>query len=262
MKNRAAITNSIREKSITGGIIVLFLGIWEWLARAGMISKLVFPPPSLIFNSLVVDLLSGSFNRDITITLYRLVAGLVLGGGLGLIFGLIMGWLDPIRRILDPIVSLLHPIPKLAILPMILIIFGLGDGSRIVMIALAAFFPMLVSTMFGVRQINPHYFDVIRSYGGTQLDIFKKVVIPGSLPSILSGFRLSYKMALTTAVGIEMVFGDSGLGSSLWLAWETMRLWRIYSIIFIISIFGAGTTWLVEKLNQVLMPWHQESTPE
>jgi ABC-type nitrate/sulfonate/bicarbonate transport system permease component len=249
----------LRERLITVGIVVSFLGVWEILSRLRLISVVVFPAPSLIVKSLAVDLVKGVYTKDILISISRMLSGILFGGSSGLILGLIMGWSKKVRRILDPIIAMLHPIPKMTLLPMALIIFGLGETSRVVMVSISAFFPMLVNTMVGVRQINPTYYEVVENYGSSTLDTFRKVVLPGSLPFIMSGFRLSFKSALTTTIGIEMVFGNTGLGSFLWLAWETMRMWNLYAVIIIIAIIGAGTTWALEVLKKYLLPWHHEN---
>ena len=249
----------LRDHLITLGLIVIFFGLWELFARLGKISIIIFPAPSLILKSLIIDIGKGVYTKDTIISVTRMFSGILFGGTSGLILGLMMGWSKRIRRVLDPIIAALHPIPKMTLLPMALIIFGLGEASRIVMVSISAFFPMLVNTMVGVRQINPTYYEVVENYGSSKLDIFRKVVFPGSLPYILSGFRLSFKSALTTTIGIEMVFGNTGLGSFLWLAWETMRMWNLYAVILIISVIGAGVTWLIEFLKKFLLPWHHEN---
>jgi ABC-type nitrate/sulfonate/bicarbonate transport system permease component len=249
----------LRDHLVTLGLVLLFFGSWELLARFGKISAIIFPAPSRILTSLFIDIGKGVYTKDTIISVTRMFSGILFGGTSGLILGLIMGWSKRVRRILDPIIAALHPIPKMTLLPMALIIFGLGETSRIVMVSISAFFPMLVNTMVGVRQINPTYYEVVENYGSSKLDIFRKVVFPGSLPYILSGVRLSFKSALTTTIGIEMVFGNTGLGSFLWLAWETMRMWNLYAVIIIIAVIGAGVTWLIEFLKKYLLPWHHEN---
>ena len=247
------------ERLTTTAIVLFTILLWETLSRMGLISKIIFPAPSFIASEFIKDLLAGKFTKDTLLSVTRMGLGMLTGTSLGLLLGLVMGWIPSVRRTLDPIVAFLHPIPKMTLLPMVLIIFGLGEQSRIFMIALGGFFPMLVNTMFGVRQIHPTYYDVVKNYGGNSWDIFRKVVFRGSLPYMISGLRLSFKTALTTGIGIEMVFGTTGLGAALWLSWETMRLWKLYSIIFIIAMIGAGVTWSLELLNAYLLPWHHET---
>jgi ABC-type nitrate/sulfonate/bicarbonate transport system permease component len=250
-----------RERLITLGLVIGFLSIWEILARLGKISPIIFPAPSIILHTFVFGFVHGLYTKDLLITMSRVFSGFVIGGGVGLILGLIMGWSRTTRKILDPIVAALHPVPKFALLPMILIIFGLGEMSRTVMVSIAAFFPMLVSTVTGVVQINPTYYEVVENYGASNLDVFRKVVFPGSLPYVMTGARLALKSALTITIGVEMVFGNSGLGSILWLAWETMRLTYMYSVILIVCIIGVGSVLLLEKSKKTLLPWHQENRP-
>jgi NitT/TauT family transport system permease protein len=250
-----------RERLITFCLVAGFLSIWELLARLGKISPIIFPAPTIILRTFVNGFVNGIFTKDLVVSFSRIFSGFFFGGGTGLVLGLIMGWNPTTRKILDPIVAALHPVPKFAMLPMILIIFGLGETSRTVMVSIAAFFPMLVSTMSGVLQINPTYYEVVENYGASNLDIFRKVVLPGSLPYIMTGARLSLKSSLTITIGVEMVFGNNGLGSILWLAWETMRLTYMYSVILIVSIIGVGSVWLIETSKKFLLPWHQENRP-
>jgi ABC-type nitrate/sulfonate/bicarbonate transport system permease component len=250
-----------RERLTTLGLVSAFLVIWELLANAGLISPIIFPAPSKILDSFVTSLIKGKFAKDTALSVYRVLSGFLVGGGVGLVVGLLLGWSRRARRIFDPIVAALHPVPKFALLPMVLIIFGLGESSRTVMVAISAFFPMLINTMTGVMQINPTYYEVIENYGASRMDIFRKVVLPGSLPFVMTGARLSLKSALTMTIGVEMVYGNDGLGSVLWLAWETMRMTDLYSAILIVSIMGIGITWLLEGSKRFLIPWHHENRP-
>ena len=243
-------------------LVAVAVGIWEGLARAGKLSRIIFPAPTLILQSLWQGILNGEFNEDLQISATRIILGFLIGGGAGLILGMLMGWSRRLRGIFDPIIAALHPIPKFALLPMIIIFFGIGEASRIVMVSIGTFFPMVVNAMTGVLQINPTYYEVVKNYGGTRYDIFRKVVLPGSMPFALSGARLSLRSSLTITIGIEMVFGNTGLGSKLWLAWETMRMTNMYSILLIIAIIGVGMLSLLDWVKQQLIPWHQENRTE
>lgn len=248
-----------RERIITISIVVAVIVLWEILARYGLISAIIFPAPTLIMKTLFEGVFRGAYTKDLYYSFTRIFAGFFIGGGAGLLLGMIMGWSPPIRKALDPIVAALHPLPKFSLLPMIIIIFGIGESSRIAMVTIAAFFPMLVTTMGGVMQINPVYYEVVDNYGGNTFDHFRKVVFPGSLPFIMSGARLALQSALTITVGVEMIFSNSGLGSILWLAWETMRLTHMYSVLIIISILGILSTWSLRVAKEKLTPWHQET---
>jgi ABC-type nitrate/sulfonate/bicarbonate transport system permease component len=251
-----------RERMLTISAVVILLISWEISARAGVISAIIFPAPTLILETLFTGIFSGRYTTDMYYTITRIMGGFFIGGGSGLILGMIMGWSPPIRKALDPIVAALHPLPKFSLLPMVILIFGIGESSRIAMVTLASFFPMLITTMTGVMQINPAYYEVVNNYGGNTFDEFRKVVLPGSLPFIMSGARLSLRSSLTITIGVEMIFSNTGLGSLLWLAWETMRLTHMWSVLIMISILGVSFTWLLNISKEKLTPWHQERRSE
>lgn len=239
-------------------LVASFLIAWEILARLGILSTLIFPEPSVIFQTFLNGIWTGKYLENLKLSLFRMIAGFLLGGGFGMVLGLLMGWSRRLRGIVDPIVAGLHPIPKFALLPMAIILLGIGEAPRIAMISVAAFFPLVINSTAGVLQISPAYYEVLESYGASRLDVFRKVVLPGSLPFVLTGVRLSLRNALTITIGIEMIFGNTGLGSALWVAWETMRLTDMYAILLIIIIIGAIIMWLLELSRRFLTPWYTE----
>lgn len=256
--SRVEIPANYRDRFITIVLLLTFFILWEILARAGKLSAIIFPAPSSILLGFIEALITGKYLEDTVISVKRLLSGFLVGGGSGLLMGLLMGWSKRLRNIVDPIVAAIHPLPKFALLPMVIIFFGIGESSRTAMISIAAFFPMLINTMAGVLQINPIHYEVVENYGATQLDVFRRVVLPGSLPLVMTGARLSLKSSLTITVGLEMIFGNNGLGANLWLAWETMRMVDLYSVLLLVAIIGFGSNYMLEKSKTFLVPWHQE----
>ena len=254
----ARVINLLRTYLITFGTVAAFFTGWELLARAGLLSGLIFPLPSVIFSKLYEGLTEGDYFEHLIITVTRLISGFFFGAGSGLLLGMLMGWSQRVRQIVDPLISAIHPIPKFAILPVIIIAFGIGETSRIILISIGAFFPMLINTIGGVLQINPIYYEVLENYGANKLDIFKKVVFPGSLPFVLTGARLSLKSSLSLSVGIEMIFGNSGLGTMLFRGWTALNMPFVYSILIIVSVIGIGSNLVLERAKRILVPWHQE----
>ncbi|MDH4209053.1 MAG: ABC transporter permease, partial [Anaerolineae bacterium] len=163
-------------------IVVTGLIAWEWSVRSGRLSALFFPAPSVVVMTIARLLESGELVVHARATLLRVVCGLVLGGVPGLLAGLAMGWWRPLREALDPLVAAVHPLPKIAVLPLIMIIFGIGESSKIVAVAVGTFFPMLINSMAGVRQISPIHFEVAKNYGASPFKVLTRVVVPGSLP--------------------------------------------------------------------------------
>ncbi len=241
-------------------LVIAALFLWELGVRMGRVSALFFPAPATILYTLWEMLASGQLVVDLRVTLIRLGVGLLVGGSAGLVLGLVMGWSPRLRGVADPLIAAVHPIPKVALLPLVLIIFGIGETSKIVLIALAAFFPMVISTMAGVCQIHPIHFEVARNYGARPSTVLRRVVLPGSLPMVLAGLRLALNTALVITVAVELLTAREGLGATIWLAWETLRTEDLYATLVVIAAMGIVFNLLLHSLATHLAPWH-EITP-
>jgi ABC-type nitrate/sulfonate/bicarbonate transport system permease component len=238
--------------------VVVALTMWEWQVCVGRIPALFFPAPSTVASTLVRLLTSRVLPPNLAATLWRVFVGLALGGIPGLILGLVLGWSRQLRAIIDPLIAALHPLPKIAMLPLIMIIFGIGEASKVVVIAVASFFPMLINTAAGVRQIHPIYFEVAENYGARMIQVFARVVLPGSLPLVLSGLRLALNTALLLAIAVELVAAQEGLGAMIWFAWETLRTEELYATLAVAAALGIGFNFVVQRLTTKLVPWQVE----
>lgn len=243
---------------VTALIIIAPLMIWEVLARSGRISSLFFPAPSVILLTSIQLITNGKLSIHLGITLWRVFIGFFLGGISGLILGMAMGWSRSLRMVIDPLIAAAHPVPKIAILPLIMILFGIGESSKIVVIAVATFFPMLINTVAGVRQINPIHFEVAENYGASLNKIFTRVIMPGSLPLVLTGARLALNMALLVAIAVELVSAQEGLGAMIWLAWQTLRTEELYVSLFVTAALGMILNFLLQRMTLYLVPWQTE----
>jgi len=239
-------------------IVVAVLVVWQWRVRAGGLSALFFPPPSTIALTLIRLLTSGELAVNAAATMSRVFMGLAFGGLPGLILGLAMGWSRRLRVIVDPFIAAAHPVPKIAILPLVMIIFGIGESSKVVVVAVGVFFPMLINSMAGVRQIHPIYFEVAENYGASLFKVFTRVVMPGSLPLVLTGVRLALNMSLLITIAVELVAAQEGLGEMIWFAWETLRTEELYASLIVIAALGMGFNFLLQRLTARLVPWQVE----
>jgi ABC-type nitrate/sulfonate/bicarbonate transport system permease component len=253
MKNQSSL------KLVPVFLVVLVLVVWEVGVRAGLISALFFPKPSTIIQTLCLTVSNGEILTALTATFSRVFLGLLIGGGVGLLLGLAMGWFQPLQVVADPIIAALHPIPKISIFPLIMIVFGIGEASKVVTVAVSTFFPMLINTMAGVRQISPIHFEVAENYGASRFNTFTHVVLPGSLPLILVGTRLSINTALVVTIAVELLTAKEGLGAMIWLAWETFRTEELYASLFVIAVLGFGFNRLIQYLNHRFLPWYGSS---
>lgn len=244
------------EPWITLLIVLVFLTIWEFLSRTERISPLFFPAPSIIIRTLVELIINGTLGPHLAATLRRISIGFVLGAVPGLILGLTMGWSSRMRDIVDPIIAALHPMPKIAIFPLILVIFGIGDASKIAAIAVAVFFPMLINSVAGVRQINSVYFEVTKNYGANLWKTFTRVVFPGSLPMILTGARLAINVAMVIAIAVELVAANQGLGVLIWFSWQTLRIEELYAALVVTGLLGICINLALQWISKRLAPWY------
>lgn len=243
------------ERWLSLMIVITGLVIWEWLVHAERVSALFFPAPTVIVRTLGQWVATGTLTPHLAVTLLRLLLGFTLGSAIGLLLGLVMGWSQQFHNVIDPLIAAVHPMPKIAVLPLVMILFGIGETSKIVLVAVASFFPMVINTTAGVRQINQMYFDVARNYGATPLKLFVRVVIPGSLPLILTGVRLALNISLLLTIAVELVTAQQGLGALIWLAWETLRTEELYASLTVTAALGISFNLLLHSLTKLLIPW-------
>ena len=238
-------------------VFILCLGAWEWLIYKKALSALFFPAPTTIAQTIVQLIKTGALSSHLGPTLSRQFLGFGLGGACGLLMGLAAGWFPQLRKIIDPFIAAAHPVPKIAVFPLIMIIFGLGEISKVVIIAIAAFFPMVINTMAGVRQIPSLYRDVAKNFGASPVKTFQRIVLPGSLPHIMVGTRLALNMALLLTIAVELVTAQKGLGALIWLAWETMRIEELYASLVVIALLGIGFNMMLQRIATYLVPWNE-----
>ena len=234
---------------------VFLLLIWELCARAGFIDVRFFPAPSKIFQVMYTMIQNGQLEKHVWASLQRLWWGILFGGVPALVLGVAMGMYRTLRVIVEPVIMATYPIPKSAILPLILLIFGLGEASKIVMVATGVFYPILINAMAGVLEINKIYFDVGRNFGASRWQVFRTVALPGAMPLIMTGIKLGVGLGLVLIAIAEMVGAKSGLGYMIWNAWEILSVETMYVGLISIAVLGLVFTLLLNELERVIVPW-------
>ena len=238
---------------------LVLLAAWEAGVRAGAIDSLHFSAPTTIAATTWRLLGNGVLLGHIGASALRVGLAVLVGGGAGLLLGVVMGSSTRLRAVVDPFIGALPPVPKIAILPLIMVIFGIGNVSLIIVIATGAFFPMVINTMAGVAQINPVHHDVAALYGASPWMRMRRVVIPGAAPSVLAGLRLALNTALLIAVAVEMIAARQGLGSMIWLSWTTLRTEEIYVAIAVTIAFGLAVNGAISLVTRLAVPWQRAS---
>jgi ABC-type nitrate/sulfonate/bicarbonate transport system permease component len=233
--------------------------IWELASRSGLVNALILPPPSGALADLVKLVLDGELLKALWASLYRILCGFTLAVVIGIVLGAVMARIRLLDLLLDPLVQLLRPISPLAIFPLAILWFGIGDASKIFIIALGASFPVILNTYAGVRCIDPNLFRASQSLGATSTEIFTSIVLPGSLPHIFTGIRLAWGISLVIIIAAEMVGASNGIGYMVLEAQQTFRTERVFAGIIVIGLLGFLTDLGFHWLRGVLLPWYRET---
>jgi NitT/TauT family transport system permease protein len=228
---------------------------WELAADAGLIDTRFFPAPSSIIAKLVEMARSGELTENVLISLQRIVLGFLIGGVPAIVIGIAMGIWRPVRALVDPLIVATYPIPKSSLLPLILLIFGLGEMSKVMMVAIGVFYPMAINATAGVLQINEIYLDVGKSFKASPWDTFRTIALPGALPFIMTGVKLGAGLALILIAVAEMVGAKSGIGYMIWSAWETFAVAKMYVGLFVIALIGFAISLLLNEIERRVIRW-------
>ena len=237
---------------------IALLLVWELLIRAGFGDPRFIPPPSDIAVRFWQLTLNGELAMHTAATLWRVFAGFVIGAVPGILIGLAMGVSRWVRAAIDPLVAALFPIPKISLLPLIMLYLGIGEASKIALVALGVVFLVLINAMAGVLAIDPIHFDVAKNYGAPRYKLWTRVVIPGALPMIFVGMRLGIGVAFIVIVAAEFVAARSGIGYLIWTSWETLRIENMFVGIITITALGVLTTLVLREIERLAMPWRRE----
>jgi NitT/TauT family transport system permease protein len=240
---------------------IILLAAWEICARTGTIDTRFFSSPLVIFYTFVEMLRSGELLRHILISLQRIFIGFAIGTSTGLVLGLGMALIPAINAALKPLVDATFPIPKVGLLPLMIIIFGIGEGSKYAIIAIGVVYLVLINTLAGVRQIERIYLDVGRNYHASHMMMFLDVALPGALPMILAGMKISMGVSLILIVSAESLAAKSGIGYLIWTSWQVFEVEKMYVGLFIAAVLGVVLSALLEWLERVLVPWRVRENP-
>lgn len=260
---------------LRGALVPLtVLVLWQALSMSGAVNPQVLPSPvavlvrwwAYLVPSEAYDaaagpwfawVLSGELPYDAYSSLYRVVAGFVVGGGLALPLGLVMGTSDKVYKLLDPLVQVLRPIPPIAYIPLAILWFGLGNPPAVFLIAIGAFFPVLMNTIAGVRHVDGIYLRAARNLGAGRWTMFTRVILPAATPYILTGARIGIGTAFIVVIVSEMIAVNSGLGFRILEAREFFWSDKIIAGMFTIGLLGLAIDIGMNRLNAHLLRWHR-----
>jgi len=236
-------------------VFIAVILLWEIGCRTGLISSIALAPPSEAFGAIMDLVHTGMLWKHLSVSLYRLIAGWTLGTLLGIGVGVLIGLFSLVRAGLLPLVSALFPVPKIALLPLFVVWFGIGEGSKVATILFGTFFPTVIATYSGIDNVDRNLIRMGQSFGLTWISIVRKIIIPGALPAILSGFRISASIAIVLLVAAEMIGAQYGIGAYILTAGAEFAVDKLIAGVALLSAIGLVIAWLIGRAEKHFLDW-------
>jgi sulfonate transport system permease protein len=251
---------SLHKKTLEQGapwvVPLLILAAWELATRQGWLSSRVLPEPLAVLQAAWHLLQSGEMWADVQISTARAVAGFAVGGGLGLLLGLATGLFKPVDIALDSTLQMVRNIPALAMIPLVILWFGIGEQAKLFLVALGVFFPIYLNTFHGIRSVDRALIEMARSYGLGGWALYRDVILPGALPSILVGVRFAFGLMWVTLIVAETISAQSGIGYMTMNAREFLQTDVVLVGILLYALLGKLADMLAKWLERALLRWH------
>ena len=244
------------EGFLIGSVAVLvFLVVWQLAAFRRVVPELFLPGPLDIANAFAAYIARGQIWPDMWVSGQELIYGFALSIVIGLPLGMLMGWYRRLNQALDPFVTFFYSIPRVALTPLLIIWFGIGINSKIAVVFLGAIFAIVINTAAGVRNLDPALIKAARSFGASDAQLFRTVVLPGSVPFILTGLRLGLGHALTGVVVGELVAAQAGVGLMMATAGATFQTSKVFVGLVIFATTGVVMTNILSRIEQRFQSW-------
>jgi len=237
--------------------IIAFIAIWEALPRLGWVNPGYLSPPSAVLGAVIHLAANGDLVRHLQASLWRSFAGLLLAIACGVSLGLAMGWFARVEGVLDPLLQFFRQTSALALFPVFILFLGIGEMSKIAIIFWASFWPILLSTISGVKQVDGLLINSALSMGANRRFLFTKIVLPAASPSIFTGIRLAGAYCITALVAAEMIGAHSGLGFLTLNSQEVFQIPSMYAGILLLAVVGLLLNFLLALLERRFTRWRR-----
>jgi NitT/TauT family transport system permease protein len=248
---------ALYSKSIA---VIIFLVAWGILSASGAVSPIILPPLEAVGKSFIKLIGNGVLIEDIGISLLRTGLGFLLAVVISVPLGIITGWSERFEKYLDPLLQIFRNTSVLAMFPIFITIFGLGEESKIAIVFWGSLWPCLLNTIDGVKGVDPSLVLIARSMGAPTFSVLRKIVIPASMPGILTGVRLSAGVAVIILVAAEMLGASKGLGFLIFNSQQKFQTANMYVGIITIAILGVLINFLLVRMERRVIGWHREQT--
>lgn len=240
---------------LPAAVFVILIAIWESVARLALVDPMVLPAPSDIAANFVDGFRSGIYTKNLQITLIQAFSGFALACVLGVGIGSIASFSERFSRALQPILIAVEATPKIALAPLIIVWFGYGIGSKIVLAGAIAFFPVFISTAAGLRAAEPGRLDVLRALGAGRFQLFRLVALPSAVPHIFAGINVAVVLALLGTIVGEFMGAKEGLGTLILYANGNLDTARVFSILLVLAATGLVLHWIIGAIRRRLLFW-------
>jgi sulfonate transport system permease protein len=248
--------NKSYMKYIYGSLLpIIILAVWQLIGELHLLPPQLLPTPIKIAKSFVTLLANGVLLSNIGISIYRALIGFLIGGGLGIIFGLLVGFNKKTEWSLDPTLQMIRTVPHLAIMPLFILWFGFGEFSKVLLIGMGAFFPIYLNTFLGIRSVDSKLIEVSRVLEFSKFKQITRLILPAAMPNLLLGIRLSLGTAWLSLIVAELMGANSGVGYMISDARQFAQTEVVFVGIVIFASVGKLTDSLVRKLEIHLLRW-------
>jgi taurine transport system permease protein len=234
-----------------------FIGFWEYLAWIGAIDPEFFPPPSHVWGELVKLLSDGTLLIYILESARRVLLGFLLSAAVGIPLGILLGTFLPLRWIVQPVISIIRPLPSLAWIPLSLLWLGIGESQKYAIVFMGTLAPLVVFVTDATLRVEPIYIRAARNLGASRWRIMWEVVLPSALPSIISALKVTLALAWTCIISAEMVGSKDGLGYLIWNAKDWSNVGQVIVGMLAISATVLALDSMVRLVEHRLIPWHR-----
>lgn len=249
-------TGVLDRKGVGWLLPVLLIVVWEAATRLGSIPSNILPVPSVVIAAAWRLLLSGELLQNSGISALRALSGFAVGGGIGLVLGLANGLSRSSERFTDTTLQMIRNVPHLALIPLVILWFGIDEEAKLFLVALGVFFPIYINTLLGIRGVDPQLVEMARSYGMTNVVLFRRVILPAALPSIFVGLRYALGIMWLTLIVAETISASSGLGYMVMQAREFLQIDVVVLSIVIYALLGKLADAIARGLERVSLQWH------
>jgi sulfonate transport system permease protein len=252
----AAILRDLGQRLLPWVVPVGLVALWQIASSQGWLSTRVLPAPSEVIKAAWALSVSGELWTHVKVSAGRALAGLAVGGGLGLAFGLLTGSVKYIETLLDSTIQMVRNIPALALIPLVILWFGIDETAKLFLIAVSVFFPIYINTFHGIRNVDPGLIEMGRTYGLTRWQLYREVILPGALSSILVGLRFSLGLMWVILIVAETISAQAGIGYLTMNAREFLQTDVVLVGILLYALLGKLADVFARGLERYWLRWH------